>query len=362
MLAAYTLNAEQGILVVHVKDEQGLPVVGLEIGPQGDGSTAITLKGGIARIALARQTKAGSWVSLQVVTSPKGRDLVMISPWDGRALVPSFENESDNFVAVVVTERGARAGLENGTVLRTLLEAIVAEAKRSAQRVRQDPIEMALDDVSNKVGLPPPEVDKAIRAWGAQTEDSRVKSLLLDYKGNGVANEEDLLVASSALLVPFDVPKGAKLTITGLSSDNFVTVETLDPPTAFWSIVRDVKPGSSGSCGTVVASGTSPAKLDPTGMSTSGLSEYRLSAQMKIDLEPGRYWVKFVPRCTNPDNPACRNARYFLTQLELNSSSRLGTPQSCNDTYIEGYQGCHKVGARVGCVISSADTIGTPSK
>jgi hypothetical protein len=362
MLAAYTLNAEQGILVVHVKDAQGGPVVGLEIGPEGDGSTAITLKGGIARISLARQTKAGSWVSLQVVTSPKGRDLVMISPWDGRALVPPFENESDNFVGVVVTERGDRAVLESGTVLRTLLETIVAKAKKSDQQDRQHPIERALDDVANKVGLPPPDVDKAIRAWGAHTEDSHVKSLLLDYRGNGVSNEDDLLVRSSALLVPFDVPKGAKLTITGLSSDNLVTVETLDPPTAFWSIVRDVKPGSSGSCGTVVASGTSPAKLDPTGMSTFGLSEYRLSAQMKIDLQPGRYWVKFVPRCTNPDNPACGNARYFLTQLELNSSSRIGTPQSCNDTYFEGYLGCHKVGARVGCVISSADTIGTPSK
>src|ERR1022692_3704186 len=82
--------AEQGILVVHAKDVHGQTVVGLEIGPEGEGSSAVTLKGGVARIQLAKQTKAGSWVFLQIITSPKGHDLVMVSPWDGRVIVPSF--------------------------------------------------------------------------------------------------------------------------------------------------------------------------------------------------------------------------------------------------------------------------------
>src|ERR1035438_1535212 len=92
--------AETGILVVNVEDVKGNPVLGLEIGVKGDGGSAVTDKNGKARIKLAPQTKENSLVSLQVVKSPPGRDLAMVSPWDHWVRVPPFENESGSFVGV----------------------------------------------------------------------------------------------------------------------------------------------------------------------------------------------------------------------------------------------------------------------
>ena len=119
-LACALAWAETGILVLHVKDVQERPVARLQIGVVGDGGSDVTDPKGKARIKLAAQTKEKSWVSLQVENSPPGKDLVMVSPWDRRALVPSFENESDNFVEIVVIERRERAALESGTVSVTL--------------------------------------------------------------------------------------------------------------------------------------------------------------------------------------------------------------------------------------------------
>lgn len=100
------LWAAAGILVLHVKDVQRRPVSGLQIGVEGDGGSARTGDDGKARIRLAAETKEKSWVSLQILTSPHNRDFVLVSPWDYRVLVPSFENESENFVEVVVVQRG----------------------------------------------------------------------------------------------------------------------------------------------------------------------------------------------------------------------------------------------------------------
>jgi tetratricopeptide (TPR) repeat protein len=186
------LHAEQGIIVLHVKDVKGQPIVGLEIGTEGDGSTKITLRGGVARIALAPQTKVGSWVSLQIVSSPKGRDLVMVSPWDGRALVPSFENESDNFVPVVVSERGDRTALESGTVLVALAARINKASAASPQHgenigQRADP----LSEIARQFGLKPEEVDQAIRAWGQRVQDPYERALAELYAKEYPAAEKD---------------------------------------------------------------------------------------------------------------------------------------------------------------------------
>ena len=72
---------------------------------------------------------------MQIVKSPPGQYLVMVSPWDYRAQVPSFENESDNFVEVVVVQRGERAALESGTVLKAAVSQInKANAPKSADK------------------------------------------------------------------------------------------------------------------------------------------------------------------------------------------------------------------------------------
>src|ERR1017187_360426 len=103
--------AEVGILVVHVKDVQRRPIAGMQIGVEGDGGASVTGDDGKARIPLAKQTKEKNWVSLQILKSPPGKDFVMVSPWDYKTLIPSYQNESENFVEVVVVQRGDRAAL-----------------------------------------------------------------------------------------------------------------------------------------------------------------------------------------------------------------------------------------------------------
>src|SRR5271157_4312954 len=90
--------AETRFLVVHVEDVHGDTVVGVEIGVKGDGGSDTTKRDGRARIVLAPQTKEMSLVSLQIVKSPPGQDLVILSPWEHQVRVPPFENESGNFV------------------------------------------------------------------------------------------------------------------------------------------------------------------------------------------------------------------------------------------------------------------------
>src|ERR1700676_2125089 len=75
--ASGVMQAEEGILVVHVKDVQRHPIRGLQIGVEGDGGSTVTLDDGKARIALAKQTKEKSRVSLQILKSPPGKDFVM---------------------------------------------------------------------------------------------------------------------------------------------------------------------------------------------------------------------------------------------------------------------------------------------
>src|SRR5215472_15942508 len=87
--------AEQGYLVVHVRDVKDRPLVGVEIGTEGDGGTGKSDPKGKARIRLAAQTRPGQRVTLQIVPVPGKRDLVFISPWDRIAQVPPFDNESN---------------------------------------------------------------------------------------------------------------------------------------------------------------------------------------------------------------------------------------------------------------------------
>ena len=114
--------AEQGILVLHVKDPQGKPTAGVRLATEGDGSTSPpTDRAGKTRLRLAPQTRAGTWVTLQVIRAP--RDLVFVSPWNQRAIVPPFENETDNYVPITLAGRGDRTMLESGAALMAMAPA-----------------------------------------------------------------------------------------------------------------------------------------------------------------------------------------------------------------------------------------------
>ena len=111
---------------------------------------------------------------------------MMVSPWDYRAQVPSFENESDNFVEVVVVQRGERAALESGTVLKAAVQQInKANAPKSAdkQAAPENP-KANLEAVAKQYGLSPDDLDKAIKAWGAKTNDPYDAGLAALYERN----------------------------------------------------------------------------------------------------------------------------------------------------------------------------------
>lgn len=177
--------AEQGVLVVHVEDVGGHPVSGVEIGTRGDGGAAVTDRNGKARIKLAPQTRANTWITLQVVASPAGKDYVMVSPWDSRHLVPSFENETENYVPVVVAARGDRDALQSGRALKAIVAKInQVTAPRSKEATTEEQRRAALAETAKDFGLKPEEVDQAIRAWGARSQDPYEKGLAALYERN----------------------------------------------------------------------------------------------------------------------------------------------------------------------------------
>jgi tetratricopeptide (TPR) repeat protein len=176
--------AERGFVLVQVQDTGHHPLRGVEIGIDGFGSSKMTGDDGKAKLSVGSAAKEGDWLSFTILHSPPGKDLAMISPWDNRVQVPSFEDKPENFVRVVVVQRGDRAALENGTVLVSLAEKInKANAPKSAkdQAAREDP-EVSLDAVAKEYGLSSDEVDQAIRAWGAKTADPYEAGLAALYE------------------------------------------------------------------------------------------------------------------------------------------------------------------------------------
>jgi tetratricopeptide (TPR) repeat protein len=196
MLVSGLAEAEQGVLVVHVQGPHGKPLAEVVLATKGDGSTGpATDLAGKTRIRLAPATGVGSRVTLQIVRAPK--DYVFISPWDAAANVPPFENEAENYVPVVLAERGDRMMLENGSALVALAAQINrANAPRAVgEKTTEQQRKEALAEVARSFGLAPEEVDKAIRAWGQRTEDPYEKGLAAWYERH-YPEASDLLARS----------------------------------------------------------------------------------------------------------------------------------------------------------------------
>ena len=160
-------------MFVKIQDTHSSAVSGVEIEIEGIGGSGVTGDDGKAKLSVGAATKEGDSVSFAILHSPPGRDYVMISPWDSRAAVPSFENKADNFIKVVVVQRGDRAALEDGSVLVSLAEKI---NKRNTPARFDKQAELLdshknLEEVAEQYGLSADEVDSAIRNWGAKTKD-----------------------------------------------------------------------------------------------------------------------------------------------------------------------------------------------
>ena len=178
--------AERGFVLVQVQDAQGRAVRGIEIKIEGMGGSSVTGDDGEAKLSVGAATKEGDAISLAILHSPPGKDYVMNSPWDSRTAVPSFENKADNFIKVVVVQRGDRATLENGAVLASLMEKInKANAPKTADK-QAEPLDPRknLEAVAQQYGLSADEVDSAIRKWGDNTTDPYEAGMAALYERN----------------------------------------------------------------------------------------------------------------------------------------------------------------------------------
>ena len=174
--------AEQGVLTVHVKDTLGHPISEIRLSTEGDGSLSPpTDVSGKTRIKLSPQTQPSSRITLQIVSSPTHHDYVFIDPWDSRVQVPLFDNQSENYVSVVVVERGNRLILEDPKALRAIVSRLNKENVGTASNdgsTRQN----ALRTVADSFGLSPVDIDKALKAWKV-SDDSFEKGLKNYYLG-----------------------------------------------------------------------------------------------------------------------------------------------------------------------------------
>ncbi len=166
-------RAERGYVVVQVEDAQGHPVRHLEIGVKGYGSSQLTGDDGKAKLRVGSAIRENDHLTLIILHSPPGRDFVMVSPWSNQERVPPFEDKPDNYIPVVVVQRGDRAALENNIGLASLTEQITKTiaTKMSGQPSASEQGESALNTVARIYGQDPDELDRRIRAWGERTED-----------------------------------------------------------------------------------------------------------------------------------------------------------------------------------------------
>jgi tetratricopeptide (TPR) repeat protein len=177
--------SETGYVTVLVQDAHQHPVRLVEIGIE-KGVSKLTKDDGEAQLPLAQTIKADDWITFQLVHSPPGKDLAIVSPWDNRIPVPSFADKSENLIKIVVVERGDRAALESGTILASLAARInKANAPNSANQKASppDPKE-ALLAVAKQYGLTAEDIDSAIRAWGDKTTDPYEAGLAALYERN----------------------------------------------------------------------------------------------------------------------------------------------------------------------------------
>lgn len=171
----------EGILVVHVASPQGQPIPGVQLSTKGEDSTGSpTDVAGKTRIKLAPQTRPGNWVSLQVVGTLDGKNLIILSPWDARAQVPPFENEEENYVTVVLCKPADRAPLEYPELFAAKINAASA-AKSGTERITERERRSALIQLSREYRLEPEEIDQAIHAWRKEAKAPFEKGLAALY-------------------------------------------------------------------------------------------------------------------------------------------------------------------------------------
>jgi len=113
-----------------------------------------------------------------------------------------------------------------------------------------------------------------------------------DWNGvTGLGNAKNYQFADAWVYDDFTVP-AAGWTISGVFSNDFFSATTL-PASVFWEIRSGV---STGSGGTLIASGTTTPTITPTGRTLGVQTEDTITAGgLAVALAAGQYWLAVVP-------------------------------------------------------------------
>jgi len=179
-----SVHAEDGFLVVHVVNLEDAPLDGVVLSIKGKGTESEPTASGATRLKLPNDVKPSSEISLQLLRGPDEEEWVLISPWDGRVIVPPFDDKS--YVSIWLGKKGDKQLLSSGKALSTITATILKELspKSAGEGITEEQRRKVLDEQGKAYGLNPDDVDKAIRDWSEHTNDPYEKGLAALYEKN----------------------------------------------------------------------------------------------------------------------------------------------------------------------------------
>ena len=197
---AAPMSAEQGVLRLSLIDPEDRPIPGVTLTCQGPGGTSpMTTPSGKTRLRLAGGTQPGDWLTLRVIEAGDENSWVFISPWNGRVLVPPFEEKAANYLALVLAKRSDRALLEDSQALTAITASIIDQVQRKSRsfdKITQEQRQRILQEQADHYGLLSEDVDKAIRNWMDRTQDPYERGLAAFYTENYPEAENQLRESS----------------------------------------------------------------------------------------------------------------------------------------------------------------------
>lgn len=190
------LTEEKRVLQARVIDLAGEPVAGVRLTTTQVGAAeGLTDEMGRVRIRLNEKTLPNDFIDI-VIADTQGSNLVLVAPRGGRTRIPPFENDPEDIVEVLVTERGDPALMKNGRAKFSILQNLNDQnsPKSPDEKITDEQRRANLEAEAKYYGLDPDELDKAIREW--ILEDDRYKKGLQAYYKKDYATSTELLGAS----------------------------------------------------------------------------------------------------------------------------------------------------------------------
>jgi tetratricopeptide (TPR) repeat protein len=177
--------AEKGMLTLSVSDLTGHPLgrkYGVHIKVKDPGSSAYTDDNGTLPLPLGPDIVPGDAVEL-VLLEPD--TLFMVSPWDSRIIVPSFQSKGGSFVDVLLAAKGSIDALRNARVREAIAARI--DRGRAPHTVDDRSTNRGAADLAREAqatGYTPEQLDHALRDWANTAKSPREKAIAALFLGD----------------------------------------------------------------------------------------------------------------------------------------------------------------------------------